>query len=160
MNNIEGNITECLKLRQSFSYSSKFACKFLSFAYFLKTFFHFRSCPLIPRYILETWRQCYRKTNPRLNKLLLRNMRTNRERVILPSVIKAWRRRIITDSILINHYLLPFKSSDVSLYARVCTDYCVVMSSNEIQLACITVWLCTTIWISCVFLYTGLGMHQ
>ena len=30
-------------------------------------------------------RHCYRKTNSRLNKLLLGNLRTNRERVILPS---------------------------------------------------------------------------
>ena len=73
--------------------------KFLSFAHFLKTFFHhsacysscfhFRSCPLIIRYIpsqlSETRRHCYRKTTSRLNKLLLGNWRTNRERVILPS---------------------------------------------------------------------------
>ena len=48
INNIEGKITEFLNawncnnrwLRTLFSYSSKFACKFLSFAHFLKTLFH------------------------------------------------------------------------------------------------------------------------
>ena len=48
VNNTEDKITEFLNAlncdnpwsRTSFSYSSKFACKFLSFAHFLLTFFH------------------------------------------------------------------------------------------------------------------------
>ena len=51
--------------------------------------FHFRSCILIvrfiPRQLSETRRHCYRKTTARLNKKLLSNLRTIRERVILPS---------------------------------------------------------------------------
>ena len=52
--------------------------------------FHFCSCPLILRYIflvnyLQARRHCYRKTTPPLSKLLLGKLRTNRERVILPS---------------------------------------------------------------------------
>ena len=84
--------------RTSFSYSSEFACKFLSSHTFWKrsfttpycsSCFHFRSCPLILRYIisiyLKTRRHCCRETTSRLNELLLGDLRTNRERVILPS---------------------------------------------------------------------------
>ena len=61
--------------RRTFSYFSKFVCKFLTFDHFLKTFshhsvlsfvFHFRSCPLILRYIP---RQLSRNETP----LLLKN---------------------------------------------------------------------------------------
>ena len=51
--------------------------------------FHFRSCPLIFDIFLVNYdiskRHWYRKTTSRVNKLLLGNLRTNRERVILPS---------------------------------------------------------------------------
>ena len=66
-----------------------------SFAHFLKTFSHHSelffvfsfSLVLLSSSVnyLETRRHCYRKTTSRLTKLLLGNLRTNRERVILPS---------------------------------------------------------------------------
>ena len=64
--------------------------------------FHFR-------YALSTIskRHCYRKTTSRLNKLLLGNLRTNRERVILPSSLSKINQKntlFIDQSALSNYF--------------------------------------------------------
>ena len=96
VNNIEGKITEFLNALDcdnrwsttSFSYSSKFDCNFLPFAHFLKTFSHHSvlffvfSFLLLSYIFLVSYLETRRKTSL-LNKPLLGNLRTNRERVIL-----------------------------------------------------------------------------
>ena len=113
--------------RTSFMYSSKFACKFLSFSHFLKTFSHhsvlffvfsfsllsFNSSIIIFLVsYLETRHHCYRKTTSWLNKLLLGNLRTNNycERVIiiiLPSSQSKIEKKILSSLINQHSVILP-----------------------------------------------------
>ena len=110
--------------RRTFSYFSKFVCKFLSFDHFLKTFSHhsvlsfvfsfsllsFNSSIYFLVNYLETRRHCYRKTTSRLKKLLLGNLRTNGERVILPSSRSKIKKKILSSSTNQHSVILPFMS--------------------------------------------------